>query len=37
VEGHLTVNTARAKTLAAGETALGQEAAKLLSAHLFGQ
>ncbi|MBL0058560.1 MAG: LPP20 family lipoprotein [Elusimicrobia bacterium] len=37
VEGHLTVNTARAKTLAAGEIALGQEAAKFLSAHLFGQ
>ncbi len=37
VEGHLTVNTARAKTMAAGENALGQEAARLLSAHLFGQ
>jgi hypothetical protein len=37
VEGHLTVNTAKSKTIAAGETALGQEAARLLNSYLFGQ
>ncbi|MBK8576525.1 MAG: LPP20 family lipoprotein [Elusimicrobia bacterium] len=37
MEGHLTTNTARSKTIAAGDAALGQEAAKLLSAHLFNQ
>lgn len=36
VEGHLTVNTAKSKTMAAGETALGQEAANLVSDYLFG-
>lgn len=37
VEGHLTVNTAKSKTIAAGETALGQEAAGLINSYLFGQ
>lgn len=37
VEGHLTTTTARSKTIAAGEAALGEEAAKLISAHLFNQ
>ena len=37
VEGHLTVTTAKSKTIAAGESALGQEAARLISAYLFGQ
>lgn len=37
MEGHLTTNNARSKTIAAGEEALGQEAAKLLRAHLFNQ
>lgn len=37
VEGHLTVNTAKSKTISAGETALGQEAARLINSYLFGQ
>jgi hypothetical protein len=37
VEGHLSVPTAKSKTLAAGERALGQEGATLLSSHLFGR
>lgn len=36
VEGHLTVNTAKSKTIAAGENVLGQEGAKLLQSQLFG-
>lgn len=37
VEGHLTVTTAKSKTIAAGETALGQETARLINSYLFGQ
>lgn len=37
VEGHLTVTTAKSKTVDAGETVLGQEAARLINAYLFGQ
>lgn len=36
VEGHLTANNAKSKTMAAGETALGQEAADLVGSYLFG-
>ncbi len=35
VEGHLTTNTARSKTISAGDAALGQEAARLVNDYLF--
>jgi hypothetical protein len=35
VEGHLTTNTARSKTISAGDSALGQEAARLVNDYLF--
>lgn len=37
VEGHLTTNTARSKTISAGDSALGQEAARLVNEYLFSR